>query len=203
MRIQNYIQKVGIISAFITSPLVTVNSLANVSQNSDTFIKTIRTVPAKGSSEKALLLNAPNPNIEIAGENKIAKIVVDLSENILYKYDEEGNAKIAYLIASGKKTTPTDKGVRIVTHIETYPYRTAPRGTKRRRNPGAYGPKIICLNKIDTKTGIQSQTGEFIHGTNNPGSIGKYVSQGCMRMDNEVIKTLVKEVKRGDIVVIK
>ncbi len=57
--------------------------------------------------------------------------------------------------------------------------------------------------KVDPETGKLSTTGEFIHGTNRPESIGQYVSLGCMRMDNETIKQLASEVKRGDIVIIK
>ncbi len=160
-------------------------------------------IPPKGTDDFDILKDAPDPYIKIDGTWKNAKIVVNLEKNILYKYDEYGFAEKAFLIASGKSTTPTSKGVRIVTHIEKYPYKTAPARTKRRRNPSAYGPNIICLNKINPTTGEQSQTGEFIHGNNDQESIGKYVSNGCMRMDNEVIQDLIKEVKRGDIVIIK
>ena len=45
--------------------------------------------------------------------------------------------------------------------------------------------------------------GEFIHGNNDSTSIGKKVSMGCIRMDNNVIKYLSGVVKRGDFVVIK
>ena len=31
----------------------------------------------------------------------------------------------ASLVASGKASTPTDTGIRVVSNIETYPYRTA------------------------------------------------------------------------------
>ena len=202
MRINNYIQKVGLAFTLLTLTPFLSNTLARTPEN-DTFVKAETVVSPKGTAEKNVLDNAPDPHITIAGEEKIAKITVDLSQNVLYKYDNKGHAQMAYLIASGKKNTPTDKGIRIVTHIETYPYRNAPRHTKRRRNPGAYGAKVICLNKIDKLTGEQSQTGEFIHGTNQPNSIGKYVSLGCMRMDNEVIKELAGEVKRGDIIIIK
>lgn len=51
--------------------------------------------------------------------------------------------------------------------------------------------------------GEQRSSGEFIHGTNNPETLGEYVSQGCIRMDNDVIRDLALEVKRGDIVIIK
>ncbi len=167
----------------------------------DLFEKNI-SIPPKGTKNNTILLGAPSPEIEIAGVKDTAKIVVDLSKNVLYTYNENGQAQCAYLIASGKPKYPTDTGIRVVTHVESYPYKSAPRSTRRRRRPNDYGPKIICLQKIDVKTGERSNTGEFIHGTNKPASLGKYASLGCMRMDNEVIQKLAKEVHRGDIVLI-
>ena len=177
-----------------------------VEENSDTFISASSITP-QGVKDKSVLKNAPSPDIVIAGEKKKAGIVVDISTNILYRYDKDGNPINAYLIASGKKSTPTDKGARIVTHTEKYPYRSAI-GTKRKRNPKDYGPFAIILKKIDVKTGEQSKTGEFIHGgrsyertfESNP---GRYVSHGCIRMDNNVIKELAPTVEKGEIVIIK
>lgn len=168
----------------------------------DVFEK-VEKVPPQGTDAKTILYNAPSPDIKILGEYKTATIIVDLSKNILYKYDEFGNPEKAYLIASGKKSSPTDEGVRLVTHIEKYPYKMAPAATKRRKQPWNYGPRIICLEKINPLTGEKSSTGEFIHGNNNPNSLGKYASLGCIRMDNEVIKELASQVKKGDIVVIR
>ena len=166
----------------------------------DTFVKDC--VPPSGSDDPKFLAFAPSPDVKVCGVNKKAKFVVDLGENILYSYDEQGQPTCAYRIASGKKSTPTHTGIRTVSHVETYPYKTA-YGTKRKRNPSAYGPKIIILKILDTKTGEKNKTGEFIHGNNDSTSIGKYASKGCMRMDNEVIKKLALDVKRGDIVLIK
>lgn len=173
---------------------------ADQSLKCDTF--EVASISPKGYAAGILPQNPPSPKLKVNGQNKIAKFVVDLSKNVLYTYDNLGNATNAYLIASGKKSTPTSPGVRIVTHVETYPYRSAPRGTKRRRNPRAYGPKIICLDRLDVKTGERSRIGEFIHGNNDSTSIGKYTYKGCMRMDNEVIKKLANDAKRGDIVII-
>lgn len=166
----------------------------------DTFVKD--SVPPSGTTNAIFLASAPSPNIKVSGENKKAKFVVDISKNVLYTYDQNGQPTCAYRIASGKASTPTHTGVRIVSHTETYPYRTAPRHTKRRRTPRAFGPKVIILDNLDTKTGQRSRIGEFIHGNNDSTSIGKYVSKGCMRMNNEVIKELAKNAKRGDIVII-
>ena len=173
------------------------------SENTDSFIKTIT---PQGTDDPKVLAKAPKPDIVIAGQAKKAGIVVDIDTNVLYTYDSNGNPTKAYLVASGQKSTPTDRGIRIVSHKEKYPYRSA-KGTKRRRSPKDYGPFIIILRKIDPATGEQSKTGEFIHGCRSYQDTfetdpERYVSHGCVRMDNEAIVE-VKEVKPGTIVIIK
>ena len=200
MRIPSIIKTISI-GCMISALPISTNRVFAQTEEIDDFI--VVTAPPEGTSEKGVLAGAPNPNVKIQGQMKTAKFVVDLSKNVLYKYNIQGKPEMAYMIASGKPSTPTSKGVRVVTHTETYPYRTAPAHTKRRRNPSAYGPKIILLNKLDPNTGEKSDIGEFIHGNNNFDSLGRYVSHGCMRMDNEVIKQLAAEAKRGDIVIIK
>lgn len=187
-------------SIVLFSPVQGIAQTVDKAPASDTFEKKIKVSP-KGSTSKSVLLFAPNPKVVINGEEKIAAIVVDLSKNILYKYNSSGVAESAYLVASGKTKYPTDTGVRVVTHVERYPYKSAPAATRRYRKPAE--PRIICLEKIDIKTGERSSTGEFIHGNNNPASLGKYASLGCVRMDNEVIKELAAQVKRGDIVIMQ
>ncbi len=202
MKILSLGKTIALSSLLAIMPLQSAKSfqLIKTETEKDLFI---RTVTPQGTDNKNVLKNAPSSLVNIQGKNKNAKFVIDLSINILYKYDNDGNAQNAYLIASGKPSMKTEKGVRIVSHVEKFPYRGAPRRSKRRRHPRAYGPFTIVLNKIDTKTGEESSTGQFIHGTNVPTSIGKYASHGCMRMDNEIITELSKEVKRGDIILIK
>ena len=169
----------------------------------DSFSTSTVNIPPTGTAEDSIMLCAPSPQIKIQGESKNARIVVKLSTNVLYKYNEDGKAVMAYRVASGKKTTPTKTGVRVVSHVESYPYKSAPENTRRYRKPWDYGPKIICLETLDPETGKKGSTGQFIHGNHNPASIGKYASLGCVRMDNEIIKALAEEVTRGDIVIIK
>lgn len=193
---------VTVAAGTITVATPSVKAQSDSTLQKDTFISTIQ-IPPKGTTKDSVLLCAPSPEIYILSEKKNAAIIVDLSKNVLYKYNEEGKAECAYLVASGKKKSPTDPGLRIVTHVEKYPYKSAPTSTKRRNKPWDYGPRIICLDKIDPETGIRSRTGEFIHGNNDPNSIGKYSSLGCIRMDNAVIKELATQVKKGDLVLIK
>ncbi len=186
----------------ITVPLIATSQTKNTEQPVKDIFEKTETVPPKGTTNDSILEFAPNPKITIKGEEKVATIVVDLNKNYLYQYDKNGTPKSVYLIASGKKSTPTDIGVRVVSHVERWPYKSAPTTTKRHKNPNDYGPRAIILLKLDPKTGNTSPTGEFIHGNNKPESIGKYASKGCMRMDNEVIKTLSLQLNRGDIVLI-
>ncbi len=209
MKVINIAKTVTFITAMATMPLCAKaynNSTRILTQEEkvDTFKSSIT---PQGTLDKAFLAKAPSPDITIAGEKKKAGIIVDLKKNILYRYDEIGNVKNAYLIASGAPWSKTDTGVRIVSHIETSPYRNAPAGSKRRRAPKDYGPKILILNILDPKTGKQSYTGEFIHGCRSYHDTfiktkDRRVSHGCMRMDNGVILTLSKEVKPGEIVII-
>jgi lipoprotein-anchoring transpeptidase ErfK/SrfK len=173
----------------------------------DVFVRQNGGIPPQGTSDDAVLANAPSPNVVVQGKMKRAKIVVDLSTNVLYHYGDSGEPLTAYLIASGRRTgkepTPTHKGLRVVSHKETYPYRNAPSYTKRYKNPKDYGPMIILLRKLDAQTGETSDIGEFIHGNGDASLLGRYVSHGCMRMDNDVIKYLAPKMKPGDIVLIK
>lgn len=182
----------------------------------DTFSKTDSTIVATDSlqSKKYVtqldsieLAKAPSPIVKIAGKQQKVGIVVDVTENKLYRYNENGKVKDGYHIASGvigrNGKSITGTGIRQVHHIEEYPYKCAP-GSKRSRNPKAYGPNILYLTIVDSKTGeIKGSNGEFIHGNNDASSIGKHASHGCMRMENEVIKQFAKEVKKGTLVLIK
>ena len=167
----------------------------------DVFVHS-QEIPPKGTSDPMTLLWAPNPQVTVAGQQHFATIVVDLKNNILYKYDQNGKATEAYLVASGASKTPSTPGLKAVSHIESYPYKSAASTTKRYKKPNDYGPRIICLETVDPTNNERGITGEFIHGNNNPASLGKHASKGCIRMDNEVIKKLAKEVKRGDFVLV-
>lgn len=166
------------------------------------FSDNVALPPASGSSADSILAFAPDPRIIVQGKERILTIAVDVTNNILYHYDEKGNPIMGYRIASGKLTPDcqTDEGLRVVSHIETFPYKTAPEITKRHQFPNDYGPKCIILETLNPLTGKKGVTGEFIHGNKDASCIGKHVSKGCMRMDNDVIKYLAKVVKRGDLV---
>lgn len=66
------------------------------------------------------------------------------------------------------------------------------------QTPGAYGPWFISLNTNRTQTfSGEGWTGIGIHGTHDPGSIGKLVSAGCIRMKNEDVDELKREISQA------
>lgn len=63
--------------------------------------------------------------------------------------------------------------------------------------PKAYGPYFMALytGKQRTFAGIGTWTGIGIHGTHDPDSVGKDATEGCVRLRNEELLELHKEVK--------
>lgn len=84
-----------------------------------------------------------------------------------------------YRVAVGKPSTPTPKGTFKIVN--------------RAINPGGpFGARWLGLNAPNGDYGI--------HGTNNPSSIGKSVSNGCIRMYNNQVIELSSLVSIGTIV---
>jgi L,D-transpeptidase ErfK/SrfK len=85
-----------------------------------------------------------------------------------------------YPIAVGKMLTQTPIGKFVVVN--------------RQPNPGGpFGVMWLSLSKA----------GYGIHGTNNPSSIGKSVSHGCVRMYNQDVLELAKQIPNGTSVFIQ
>lgn len=107
-------------------------------------------------------------------------IRIQLSKFRLYLYDGARLIK-SYPIAVGKVATRTPIGD--YTIINKVPY------------PNSYpgGP----LSAFGTLWMGLSRPHYGIHGTNNPASIGKMVSKGCIRMQNRDVEDLARYVGIG------
>jgi LysM repeat protein len=107
-------------------------------------------------------------------------ILINLTVKRLY-YNSSQAEKKDYPVAVGKPSTPTPTGAyKIITKIV---------------NPGGVlGTRWMGLDIPDGPYGI--------HGTNNPASIGKEISNGCIRMYNNDVEELFNMVKIGTIVTI-
>nr|WP_242647219.1 L,D-transpeptidase [Priestia megaterium] len=106
-------------------------------------------------------------------------------------YFHDGKIEMVESVATGKTWEKTPVGFfKIVNKIKNRPYYTGhiPGGDP--RNP--LGKRWLGLNANGTYGDTYG-----IHGNNNESSIGKYVSQGCVRMHNADIEKLYDKVQVG------
>ena len=102
-------------------------------------------------------------------------IVINIRNHTLTLYRNGAIFKV-YHIAVGKESTPTPKGT---FHIKN-----------KALNPGGpFGARWMGLSATGGSYGI--------HGTNDPSSIGKNVSNGCIRMHNKDVIELFPLVPVG------
>jgi len=91
-------------------------------------------------------------------------------------------------VATGKDSSPTPLGSFYIDIIVDLVYKT-----------GVYGPYQLSVAAFsDVFQSFGGGVGQIaIHGTNQPNLIGNDVSNGCIRMDNQDITTLVGFVRTG------
>jgi hypothetical protein len=114
------------------------------------------------------------------------RVLVDLSRRRLTLY-EDGAPLLRAVAAVGAPSTPTPRGRFVV------------RERIRVRDSGSvYGAAAIALSAYSEKLIYWPQGGPVaIHGTNDPGSIGKAVSHGCVRLGASALKRLFNRVQIG------
>jgi len=114
------------------------------------------------------------------------RVVVDLSQRKLTLF-EDGVPVLRAPVAVGAPSTPTPRGRFIV--------RERIRITD---SGGAYGAAAIALSAYSEKLSYWPEGGPVaIHGTNDPGSIGKAASHGCVRLGAADLKRLFANVQLG------
>lgn len=107
------------------------------------------------------------------------RIIVDLSDRRLYLLDGDIVVR-AFPVGIGKMTSRTPTGEFAIINKQSNP-------------GGPYGAFWLGLSKPSYG----------IHGTNDPSSIGREVSLGCVRMYNEDVLTLASLVPVGTRVTIR
>lgn len=101
-------------------------------------------------------------------------IDVSLSQHQLRLFDGDNKLIKTYPIATGKILSPTPEGTFTIINKQSNP-------------GGVYGVLWMGLSKPHYG----------IHGTNDPSSIGKNVSKGCIRMHNHDVLELSKHAPIG------
>lgn len=106
-------------------------------------------------------------------------------------YYQDGSLEMVKSVATGKSWENTPVGFfKVVNKIKNRPYYKGKIPGGDPRNP--LGNRWIGLNANGTYGDTYA-----IHGNNNPSSIGKYVSLGCVRMHNADVTKLFDKVKVG------
>ena len=129
---------------------------------------------------------------QVAVEPVRTRIVVDLSEKRVTLY-RNGTRVLSATAAIGSTATPTPTG-RFYVNQRLIP--TDPRGP--------YGPGAVGISAFSNVLTGWAQGGPIaIHGTNEPWSIGKAVSNGCIRLPNVAIRKVFAQALGGTPVLIR
>ncbi len=118
-------------------------------------------------------------------------IIINKSRNELYFYRDHKLYK-KYCVATGKTDDLTPEGW----HNIVTKFKDPMGGDKNKDNP--FGPRWMGLKVPEHKNGLKYG----IHGTNEPESIGKYASGGCIRMNNDEVKEIYEKVEINTPVII-
>lgn len=138
----------------------------------DLIITNSSTYKSKSKGEKLVEIYKKQDDIK----NRNLSILIEIDSKLLYLIDTDTNEIIKkYVVATGKKDTPTPIGSFKIVH------------------------KAIWGEGFGTRwMGLDVPWGKYgIHGTNKPQSIGYSSSQGCIRMNNRDIEELYSLVKYG------
>jgi len=131
--------------------------------------------------------SAENPSEAVAKPKRV--IVVSLEDRKLALL-EDGQVKKVYSVAVGKPSTPSPVGAFTI--------------ERRVANPTYHHNGKTVLpgpgNPVGTRWMGLSKHGYGIHGTNEPKSIGKAASHGCIRMSRADLEEFYALVAEGDTV---
>ena len=131
-------------------------------------------------------------SLECAAQQPQRQIIVSIPDRKLALL-EDGDVLKVYDVAVGAEKSPSPAGdFTIVNRLE---------------NPTYYRPGVVmeagANNPLGTRWMGLSQKGFGIHGTNQPQSIGKAASHGCIRMAQKDLEELFTFVHVGDAVSIR
>ena len=120
------------------------------------------------------------------------RIHVDLSERRVTLF-RDGKRVLRTVAAIGSPATPTPVGRFYVNQ------RLVPADKS-----GPFGPGAVGISAFSEVLTGWTQGGPIaLHGTNQPASIGRAVSNGCLRLDNDVIQRIFDSALAGTPVIIR
>jgi lipoprotein-anchoring transpeptidase ErfK/SrfK len=132
------------------------------------------------------------PASQVSVEKVSTRILVDLSQKRVTLY-KNGRRVLSSIAAIGAPATPTPTG-RFYVNQRLIP---TDKG-------GPFGPGALGVSAFSNVLTGWTQGGPIaIHGTNAPWSIGKAVSNGCVRVPNPVLQKLFDQALSGTPVLIR
>jgi lipoprotein-anchoring transpeptidase ErfK/SrfK len=132
------------------------------------------------------------PAAQVDVEMVKTRIVVDLSEKRVTLY-RDGKRELSATAAIGSSATPTPTGSFYVNQ------RLIPQD-----RGGPFGPGAVGISAFSNVLTGWTQGGPIaIHGTNAPWSIGKAVSNGCIRLPNGTLRRVFAQALNGTPVIIR
>lgn len=140
-------------------------------------------------------IHIPNPsslkkNVPItpsSSEKPTYKIVISKKSNQLTVYDGDRPVK-SFSVGTGKDESKTPEGeFKIINKLEEPWYRA-------QDIPGGDPTNPLGSHWLGLSVPGTDGTTYGIHGTNDPSTIGKYVSLGCIRMNNSDVKWLYQNI---------
>lgn len=156
-------------------------------------------------SAAALLAAAPAPahaapeKVDYQSDSKPGTVVVLTAERKLYLVTGNGQA-LMYTVGVGRSGQQWFGTTRVASkHIK--PAWKPPASIRGSRSPDFYIESGSPRNPMGAAALVLVDNELAIHGTNNPGSIGGFVSAGCIRMHNRDIMDLYGRVHVGTRVV--
>ena len=146
------------------------------------LIATTEAIAQEKPSHRAALAAQGATNLE-------RRIVVSIPDCKLALV-ENGRVVKIYRVAVGAQVSPSPSGEFKI--------------TQRLVEPTYYAPGVAIPPGKDNPLGTRwlglNQKGYGIHGTNQPGSVGRRASHGCIRMRNPDMEELFELVRAGDVV---
>jgi len=149
-------------------------------------------VEKQSSEQKAVAAEAHNrgPQQQVLVAGVVKRVIVVSLEDRKLALVEDGQVKKVYSVAVGKPSTPSPVGTFTI--------------ARRVANPTYHHNGKTVLpgpgNPVGTRWMGLSKQGYGIHGTNEPKSIGKAASHGCIRMAQADLEEFYELVAVGDTV---
>jgi hypothetical protein len=120
------------------------------------------------------------------------RLEVDISEHQL-RFFRDGRLMLRATAGTGTGKTPTPTGSY---YVNQRLYASDP--------SGPFGPGAIGISAFSPVLRDWAQGGPIaVHGTNDPSSVGRSASHGCIRVDNSLVRQLLRATETGSPVVIR